>query len=253
MIRLPAFSRPYVLAHRMLAMGYPENTILSLRQAIHLNVDWVEFDVKVLADGNMISMHDATVDRTTDGTGNITKMNLPEVRKLNAGKGYSYGFVPVPTVEEILHVLATEGSKLCAEMHIHNLNEPEPLITLLDKYHVRDRCYLNLNDVMLAIYIREEINDKVTLLSLNIGSESPDLKDLSNRFNLVYFCIPYRVINANFVDHIHRFRSNNPVFVQCYPVQTEDLWNSMLNCGVDVIQTDFPEALMEYLSKNPNA
>lgn len=251
MPRLSAFSRPHVLAHRMLVTGYPENTLLSLKQAIQLNVDWIEFDVKVLVDGSLVSMHDATVNRTTDGTGDIIGMTLPEVRKLNAGKGYSYGFVPVPTVEEILQVLATEGSKTCAEMHIHNLYEPEPLISLLDKYHVRDRCYFNLNDVMLAIYIREEINDNTTLLSLNIGSESSNLKDLCDRFNFAYFCIPFRAINANFVDRIHHIRSINPVFVQCYPVQTEELWKSMLTCGVDVIQTDFPEAFMDYLSKNP--
>ncbi|NMC04459.1 MAG: hypothetical protein GYA24_04565 [Candidatus Lokiarchaeota archaeon] len=226
--------------------GYPENTIISLKEAVKF-VDWVEFDVKVLTDGTIVSLHDGTVDRTTDGTGDITKMDYEQVKELDAGKGYGFGFVPVPRVEEILEVLGTCGRFVRAEMHIHNLWEPEPLVALLDKYHVRDRCYFNLNAMVMGIYMREDLHDTTSLLSLNAQGESPELKDLCNQYDLSYLCVPHKLLHADYVDRVHAYRKKDPVFVHCYPVQSEADWKRMIDIGVDVIQTDFPDALAAYI------
>ena len=247
--RLAGYERPKVLAHRMLVMMYPENTILSLNAAIEQGVDWIEFDVKVLADGEMISFHDSTVDRTTDGQGSVEKMTLKEVRALNAGKNYDYGFVPIPTVEEILKVLATTGKNVKAEMHIHNLWEPERLVTLLDKYGLRDRCYFNLGIIPVAEHMREDNEDHESLISLNAGGITPEMKEISLRLDLDYLCVPPRYLTAENVDEVHHYREDNPVFVHCYPVQTEEDWQHMYEIGVDVIQTDYPAALMGYLDE----
>jgi glycerophosphoryl diester phosphodiesterase len=250
MPRLPSYSKPHILAHRMKAMGMPENTVLSLKEAINLGVDWVEFDVKVLADGEMVSIHDGLVNRTTNGSGDVTKMTLKEVRELNAGMNYSYGFVPVPTVEEIVSELSKANRFVRAEMHIHNLYEPEGLVNLLAKYSVQDRCYFNLNAVIVGEYMRNEMdvpNRDESLISLNVGAESPELKDLCNDLNLSYLCVGVDKLSESFVNNIHNYRQENPVFVHCYPVHNETDWQTMLDYGVDVIQTDFPAALMEFL------
>jgi glycerophosphoryl diester phosphodiesterase len=232
----------------MMVMGFPENTVLSLQEACKLGVDWVEFDVKELADGAWISLHDGTVDRTTDGTGDVTQMTLDQVRALNAGNGYHYGFIPIPTVEEILQELANCGRVVRAEMHIHNLWEPEKLDPLLDQYGVRDRCYFNLNATIVAEHMREDAGDDTSLISLNVGADTPELEEICTRLNIAYLCIPHQQLTEDWVDRIHAYRADNPVFVQCYPVQTEEDWQRMIDIGVDVIQTDFPEALFEYLN-----
>jgi glycerophosphoryl diester phosphodiesterase len=233
----------------MLVTGFPENTIISLHEAVKF-VDWVEFDVKVLTDGTIVAMHDTEVDRTTDGHDDITKMNYEQVRQLNAGNGYDFGFVPVPRVEEILQELSSCGRLVRAEMHIHNLWEPEPLVALLDKYGVRDRCYFNLNIMAMGIYMREDLDDHESMLSLNVQAESPELGDLCNQFDLAYLCVAHKALNEDFVSRVHAYREDNPVFVQSTPVQGEADWQRMIDAGVDVIQTDFPEALMEYLEEN---
>ena len=250
MPRLTSFPRPQVLAHRMLVTGYPENTILSLKEACKRGVDWVEFDVHCLADGALVSMHDSKVDRTTDGEGDLHKMTLAEVRKLNAGKGYNLGFLPVPTVEEIIRELRECGRFVKAEMHIHNLWEPEVLTPLLDKYGMRERCYFNLNTAIVAQHIREDARDHTSLISLNVQEDTPELKDICTRYNIAYLCIPHQLLTADWIDRIHHFRQENPVFVHCYPVQRENDWQRMMDIGVDVIQTDFPEALLEYLKSS---
>ena len=249
MTRLPSFDRPHVLAHRMLVTSYPENTILSLKQACELGVDWIEFDVKVLQDGAMVSMHDSTVNRTTDGTGDITQMTLKEVKELNAGKGYDFGFVPVPTVEEIFQTMSEYSPTLKAEMHIHNLYEPEKLVPLLDKYGLRKRCYFNLNAYVIAEYFRQDVEDSESLISLNVSGNDPKLRDLCNELDISYLCVSVKGLNEAFVDEVHAYRTNNPVFIHTYPVQDEEKWQKMIDIGADVIQTDFPEALMEYLDE----
>ncbi|MCL4403829.1 glycerophosphodiester phosphodiesterase [Patescibacteria group bacterium] len=80
------------------ASGYePENTLRSFKKAIDLGVDMIELDVHRTRDGRIVVIHDETVDRTTNGSGDIAHMTLAEVKELDAGKGEM-----VPTLDEVL-------------------------------------------------------------------------------------------------------------------------------------------------------
>ncbi|MHA1819565.1 MAG: glycerophosphodiester phosphodiesterase [Promethearchaeota archaeon] len=241
-------ARPHILAHRMLKMGYPENTILSLKKAIEFRVDWVEFDIHVLKDGTMVSMHDSTVDRTTDGKGVLSEKTWDEVKKLNAGKGYNFGFVPVPKVEEIIKTISEAPYFLRGEMHIHNLEDPEELLNILIKYNAVDRCYFNTDMVALAQYIREDLHNSDAKISFNFATHDLDIwKEYILDLDISYLCVNLKFLNKELVDKVHGLREENQVFIHSYPVQTEDKWQKMLDIGVDVIQTDYPEALKEFL------
>jgi glycerophosphoryl diester phosphodiesterase len=71
----------------------------AIRKGIALGVDFVELDVRRTADGVLVILHDATVNRTTDGKGRIDRLSLREVRKFNAGNGEQ-----VPTLDEVLKI-----------------------------------------------------------------------------------------------------------------------------------------------------
>lgn len=100
----PARLRPYICAHRGASAAAPENTMAAFREARRLGADSFELDTYLTSDGVAVLLHDGTVDRTTDGTGDITKMTLAEVRKLDAGswKGERFRGEPLPTLEEAL-------------------------------------------------------------------------------------------------------------------------------------------------------
>jgi glycerophosphoryl diester phosphodiesterase len=83
-----------IIAHRGLPVRRPENTVASLLEAVAMGADIVEVDVKVTRDGAVVLMHDATVDRTTDGHGAVADLSLAEIRALSAGGE------PVPTLIE---------------------------------------------------------------------------------------------------------------------------------------------------------
>ena len=85
----------------------PENTLAAFEKAIEQGTYRVEFDVRRTRDGHLVLMHDVTVDRTTDGTGEIAEMTLDEVRDLRAG-----GTRPVPTFREALACLKGRAKAL---------------------------------------------------------------------------------------------------------------------------------------------
>jgi glycerophosphoryl diester phosphodiesterase len=101
-----------VCAHRGGAFERPENTLAAFRHAGEVGVHQVEFDVRRTADGELVVIHDATVDRTTDGHGRVRDWKLADLRCLDAGRRGSgaenlRGFAGerVPTLEEVLSVL----------------------------------------------------------------------------------------------------------------------------------------------------
>ncbi len=101
-IKLDAPTR--VIAHRGFSSEAPENTLAAIEMAIEIGADMVEIDVTVTSDGEVILLHDETLDRTTTGTGLPTDQTLEAIRLLDAGSWFSqeYEGEPIPTLAEAL-------------------------------------------------------------------------------------------------------------------------------------------------------
>jgi glycerophosphoryl diester phosphodiesterase len=91
---------PLVTSHAACKGHAPENTLAGIHEAIRLGADAIEIDVHCTADGVPVLLHDETVDRTTDGTGNIHEMTLEVARMLDAG---ARQFAPKFSGERIPH------------------------------------------------------------------------------------------------------------------------------------------------------
>jgi glycerophosphoryl diester phosphodiesterase len=102
---------PPVTGHRGAKGHAPENTMASMKKAAELGARWIEFDVKLTADNQVVVMHDDTVNRTTDGKGAVASMTLAELRKLDAGRWFSADFTgePAPTLGEAMEFLTARG------------------------------------------------------------------------------------------------------------------------------------------------
>ncbi|MED5402209.1 MAG: glycerophosphodiester phosphodiesterase family protein, partial [Planctomycetota bacterium] len=96
-----------ICAHRGASDTHPENTIKAFREAIRLGAQMIEFDVALSRDGQLVLMHDSTVDRTTNGKGPVSQLTLEELKKLDAGtfKAKHFGGEQVPTLDEALAMM----------------------------------------------------------------------------------------------------------------------------------------------------
>ena len=101
----------WVAAHRADCLYAPENSLEAVRHALYFGADMIETDVRMTQDGNIVIMHDYTVDRMTDGTGTISEMTLEEIKKLHLKTNWGGKTEQeVPTLEEFIEL--TKG-KIC--------------------------------------------------------------------------------------------------------------------------------------------
>jgi glycerophosphoryl diester phosphodiesterase len=114
---------PIVFAHRGDSAHAPENTLAAFKMAADKGAPAIEFDVKLSADGHVIIIHDAGVDRTTDGHGKVSSLSLAALRDLDAGAWFSGQFrgERLPTLEE---VFATLGKRIFMNVELTNYATP---------------------------------------------------------------------------------------------------------------------------------
>ena len=105
------------IAHRGASAYEPENTIRSFEKAIEMKAEMIEFDVRQSLDGSLVVIHDAKVDRTTDGKGLVSEKTLSGLRELDAGKGEK-----IPSFEEALDACAGRA-KLVIELKENGIEE----------------------------------------------------------------------------------------------------------------------------------
>lgn len=100
---------PLIIAHRGDSAHRPENTLASFARALEVGASIVELDVQLTADGQPVVVHDVTLDRTTDRTGDVRRMTLTEVKDVSAGFPARFGDgwtgERVPTLAEALELL----------------------------------------------------------------------------------------------------------------------------------------------------
>ncbi len=105
----PAFVLPKrgLCAHRGAMETHPENTISAFRAAVRAGAQMIEFDVWLTKDNEMVVLHDATVNRTTNGRGKVSDFTLTEIKRLDAGswKAPEFAGEQIPTLQEVLHIM----------------------------------------------------------------------------------------------------------------------------------------------------
>ena len=102
---------PRLIGHRGAALLAPENTLAGFRKAAEVGASWVEFDVRLAADGRCVLLHDDTLERTTTGKGRADQLDFEALRRFDAGAWFGPTFAGerVPSFEETIDLLAELG------------------------------------------------------------------------------------------------------------------------------------------------
>jgi glycerophosphoryl diester phosphodiesterase len=109
------------------AKGYaPENTLLSFQKAIEMGVDGIELDVHLSADGEIMVIHDATIDRTTNGQGIVNSLSLRELKSFRIEKEHE-----IPTLIEVLNLV---NKRCIINIELKGKGTAIPVVALIEKY-----------------------------------------------------------------------------------------------------------------------
>ena len=161
----------FVAAHRGWCERYPENTMIAFKKAIELGVDQIETDLRISADGELVLIHDATLDRTTNGTGKVCEKTLAELRTLDAGikKGEEFAGEKIPTFIEFME-LVKDHTTLTLDLELKEyppatkealaFDACDRVLKIVDDYGFTDRIVINTFSGALQEYIQDKYGNK---------------------------------------------------------------------------------------------
>ncbi len=159
---LETLSKPVVFAHRGACTYAPENTLAAFELAYRQGAPAIEFDAKLTLDGQVVIIHDQSVERTTDGTGRVAGLPLAVLRELDAGSWLSAEFrgEKIPTLDEVFE---TVGKKLF--MNVELTNYATPFDALVSKVVETVKLHGLENRVLFSSFFPNNLMQAARLLA----------------------------------------------------------------------------------------
>lgn len=239
------------IAHRGASGHAPENTMAAFEKAFQMKADYIEVDVQMTKDGELIAIHDTTVDRTTNGFGAVEDYTLEEIQQLDAGSWFSEDFSGenIPTLEEILDAYRGKIGILI------ELKSPERYPGIEEKvaHALRERNmdHPNNRKIIIQSFNHQSVQKSKELLPniphgvlaglawANVTDEQ--LEQFATYAD--YFNPNRHIVTAELVERVHHVGMD----IYSYTVRTQEQADQLFDLGVDGIITDFPE----YVYKHP--
>jgi len=238
-----------VVAHRGMAPGYPENTLLAFRHAFELGVDYIEVDLRMTKDGVPVILHDDTLDRTTDGKGEVSELTLAEIKKLDAGSIAKPEFAGarIPTLEETLALAAPLGGKLILDIKSSSDLDCEKVVRLVERYHAVADVIVGARSVA-DIQLFRSFNPRLRTLGLVPGVT--DIKKFVKAdVDIIRLWLRWIRMHPPLIGQVRKY--GKPLWVTAGPAGREEL-SELISLGADGILTDLPEVLRTLLATNPS-
>ncbi|MDF5690177.1 glycerophosphodiester phosphodiesterase [Aquirufa aurantiipilula] len=239
-----------ISAHRGNSGLAPENTLATFQKTLEMGVDFIEIDVRTSKDNQLVILHDGTLNRTTNGTGPIANLSLSEIKQLKANKGWEAQFPNerIPTLEETLQLVSKWNKQKNTKTYIYvdcKQVEPQPLVSLMRKYHLDKESVYYGNDEFLERLKTVDAQSK-RMPSLNNANE---METKINRLAPYAFDVNWLKMNAQLVHDIHE--KNIKVYTDVLgPLDQSNNYKKAKELGVDLIQTDHVKSVYRYFLGN---
>lgn len=257
--------RPLNIAHQGGEHLRPSNTMLSFENGVALGIDVLEMDIHSSADGVLVTIHDHTVDRTTNGTGRVNELSLAQLKALDAGHywtdddGATYPYrgkgVTIATLEEVF--TAFPDMQMVIEIKQAEPSIVEPFCTLIAEYEMT-------NKVLVASFLQPVIDEfRVECPLVATSAARTDtikfyilqllrLQNLTSP-NYAAFQVPeyfsgIKVVTPHFVKAAH----SRGVKVEVWTINDSADISRFLALGVDGIITDRPDLMQEVSPTTPD-
>ncbi len=238
---LTSLPQPIIFAHRGASAHAPENTLPAFELAVMQNADAIELDVKLSADGQVVVVHDATVDRTTGSHGRVKDLSLAQLKSLDAGSFFSeqYRGTKIPTLEEVFEAV---GRRTFINVELTNYTTPrdqlvETVCRLVQKFGLQERImfssFFALNLSKARTYLPEVPRGLLALNGL-LGAWARSFGFAFGRYAALH---PYlEDVTPQQVQRVHRLKRR----VHVWTVNAADDMRRLFQWQVDAIFTDDP-------------
>lgn len=235
-------TKPVIFAHRGASGEAPENTLAAFKLGLEQGCDAFELDVHLSKDGQIVVIHDGTIDRTTDGSGAVNEMTVEELQAFDAGSWFDekYRGERIPLLEEVFdmtpdHIIINIEIKGSYDGRL----EPR-LLDLLKRRNRLDTVVISSFDWKSLRYIKElEPGIKIGLLYHLRMDHHEKLPEAVGKD--VYSLHPnYTTLEP---EDIRRAQAAG-LLVYAWTVNTDELMKQALEDGVDGIITDYPGKLL---------
>ena len=230
-----------ITAHRGASGLAPENTLAAFRKAMELGADFSELDVTMTKDGKLILLHDDTLERTTNDSGNVWDYTLEELKQLDAGLWFGGKFEGerLPTLAEVIELVKGK-MKLNIEIKV-NGHEPgivEKVVETVRNKGFTKQCIITSFDSATVERVME-IAPEIPAGFIFNEDYPEDVFD--GKWPIL--SVKYKIVDAAFLEKARA--SGKEVHV--WTVNKEDEMRRLIDLGVDGIITNFPNRLIEVL------
>lgn len=249
--RLHKEERILVTAHRGNSVDFPENTLLSMTEAVKAGTDFIEFDLRSTSDNVPILLHDETLVRTADVPGTPEEKTLAEIKKLNASwyrhmrrQSAPLDFqVEIPTFEEILDALSDKAA-MNIQMYLKNPAALKEACRLYKKYDMYDRGYMTIadEDVVEAVHAI----DKDIAICLTPGWNER-ITEKNQRRCAELGCRFFQPIRSTLTPELLQLSRELGLRANAFYADTETDFAGLYNMGVQGIMTNAPARLVQWL------
>ena len=228
-------ARLWKVAHRGASAELPENTLPAFERAVELRADVIEADVRLTKDGKPLILHDATLDRTTSGTGPLRAITAIQARKLDAGGG-----ARMPTVQEVLE-LARGRTRV--NLDIKEVEAVEAAAALVRELGVTGSVsFISfLPDVWEALEAHNPGCPVIYLVDSAAGLASMAMGDVGTQSHMAGVGVPAAIVTEGLVDRMHRHGQG----VFAWTVDDDAEMRRLIGLGVNGIVTNRIGALVE--------
>ncbi len=217
------------------AKGYiSENTLPSIKKALELGVDGIEIDVHLCASGELVVFHDFTLDRMTNGTGELGKQTLNQLQALKIDGQYK-----IPTLIEVLDLI--NGSCLL-NIELKGEKTAQPTVNLLHKYFAKGNW--SYNNTLISSFQRKEleavyaIDKKLPLGVLTKASVNASIR-FAKTIEAVAIHPNFALLSKNNVKEAQ----NEGFKVNAWTVNDYKSIERIKSYGVDAIISDYPDRI----------
>jgi glycerophosphoryl diester phosphodiesterase len=231
---------PWIIAHRGASGHAPENTFAAFERAVELGAGFIETDLQLTRDARFVAIHDAYLDRTTNGHGPVGDRTLAELRELDAGKWFDRQFMDqrIPTLEEILQFARERDIVFYLEIKqgvawgMH-----QTLVGVLGKaQNAAHTVVIAFEPATLDSVRRLE---PAMMTGLLVDKAKGDSIQAGLEVGARQICPHVDLVTLEMVERAHRA----DLHVVTWTVNDADKMRAAMDAGVDGIMTDLPDRL----------